>query len=516
VQDRVRPLAAGAGGYECSALDESSVVAAFAVAATGRLLAVNKRFASLIGARSRKDLIGTSLGDLMVHRVDWSAWQRAQVGRGRTGVVLTLRGADGQPVLLKGDLLPPRADDGGSAPTEPYLCGTFIDVSEEHNLRQAVQRGARMEALGSLTSGIAHDFNNLLTVLVGNLYLVGEELRSQPAVFEKVKSARDAAKRGADLIRQLLAFARREAIETGAVDPAKVIEGLVPLLRHALGSRIALETKLTAGIGSVACSAGQLESVIVNLSVNARDAITLKDGSRGNGRVLISVETVNVTAEAKTRAEVGPGAYFRIAVSDDGAGIPKAVLGRIFDPFFSTKREHGGTGLGLSMVRWFVEQANGGVYVDSAVGKGTRVSLLLPRIETHADTTCKTMPLSQLPTGTERVLVFSRDEALRSTIQQILEVLGYSVELSADPHDMLSELRSSAIDVLVVDAAAQPPAARQELLRKARAEKPSLKLVIAADALDAKRAAEAGGAVVLSKPFSLADLAGAVRRALAG
>jgi signal transduction histidine kinase len=212
----------------------------------------------------------------MADRVDWSAWRRAEVGRGRTGLVLTLRGAGGQPVLLKGDLLPGRAAPGGPGAIEPYLCGTFVDVSEEHNLRQAVQRGARMEALGSLTSGIAHDFNNLLTVLVGNLYLVGEELRSQPAVFEKVKSARDAAKRGADLIRQLLAFARREAIETDIVDPEKIIEGLVPLLRRALGSRIALETKLGASGGSVRCSAGQLESVIVNLSVNARDAINLK------------------------------------------------------------------------------------------------------------------------------------------------------------------------------------------------------------------------------------------------
>jgi CheY-like chemotaxis protein len=277
-----------------------------------------------------------------------------------------------------------------------------------------------------------------------------------------------------------------------------------------------LDTKLAASTGSVRCNAGQLESVIVNLSVNARDAINLKETSRGNGRVSISLEPLTVSGEAQTRAKVGPGAYFRIAVTDDGVGIPDAVLGRVFDPFFSTKREQGGTGLGLSMVRWFVEQANGAVYVDTAVGKGTRVSLLLPRIEAHADTTCKTMPLSQLPTGTETVLVFSRDEALRGTIQQILEVLGYRVRLSADPHDMFSELRSSAIDVLVVDAAAQPAASRQELLRRSRAEKPSLKLVIAADASEVKQATEAGGPVVLAKPFSLADLAGAVRRALAG
>jgi signal transduction histidine kinase len=518
VQDRVRPKAAGST-YECAALDESSVVAAFAVGTSGTLLAVNRKFASLTGARSSKDLIGTKLADWMADRVDWSAWQRAEVGRGRTGLTLTLRGADGGPVFLKGDLLPPKSGAAGSAhgstAAEPYLCGTFVDVSEEHKLRQAVQRGARMEALGSLTSGIAHDFNNLLTVLVGNLYLAGEDLRNQSAVFEKVKTARDAAKRGADLIRQLLAFARREAIEADIVDPAKVVEGLVPLLRRALGSRIALETKLAASTGSVHCSAGQLESVVVNLAVNARDAINLKEASRGNGRVSITVEPVNFGGETEMPAEVGPGAYFRITVSDDGIGIPEAVVGRVFDPFFSTKREQGGTGLGLSMVRWFATQANGGVYVESTVGKGTRVSLLLPRIEAHADTTCKTMPLSQLPTGTETVLVFSRDEALRATIQQTLEVLGYKVKLSANPHDMFSELRNSALDVLVVDIAAQQPAAWQALVRKVRAGKPGIKLVIAADGKEAKRAAEAAGDAALSKPFSLADLAGAMQRALA-
>ncbi len=155
-----------------------------------------------------------------------------------------------------------------------------------------------MEALGSLTAGIAHDFNNLLTVLVGNLYLVGEELRTQPKMFEKLKAARDAAKRGTDLIKQLLAFARREELDADIVDPAKVVDGVTPLLRRALGVRIKLDTAFQADAGTIRASTAQLESVVVNLAVNARDAIESK------GRIAIEVRRVQLTQEEAERCQL--------------------------------------------------------------------------------------------------------------------------------------------------------------------------------------------------------------------
>jgi signal transduction histidine kinase len=290
------------GGYACTALENSSAVAAFAVSVSGELRAANGKMAALLGAKSGKELVGVSLADLISDGQGWEARRRACLeGEGR-GVLLILKSSGGQRVILKGDL------ESAEHPAEgEYISGVFIDVSEEHKLRQAVQRSARMEALGSLTSGIAHDFNNLLTVLVGNLYLVAEELRDNPEAFEKLKSARDAARRGTDLIRQLLAFARREVLDTDVVDPVKVIEGLVPLLRRALGSRVVLETKLQRECGSMQCNAGQLESVIVNLSVNARDAINAKDAKCGTGHALISVEPIELAAHEAERRSIEPG-----------------------------------------------------------------------------------------------------------------------------------------------------------------------------------------------------------------
>ena len=219
-------------------------------------------------------------------------------------------------------------------PSGPVVCGVFTELGNEQQLRKAVQQSARMEALGSLTAGIAHDFNNLLTVLVGNLYLLAEELRDNPQTFEKLKAARDAGKRGADLIRQLLAFARREQIEADVVDPSKIITDLQPLLRRALGSRITLDTQLDAGAGPIRASVAQLESVVVNLAINARDAIS------GKGMVSIRVRKLAVPdAEAARRRLANGGHYVAISVADTGGGIAPDVLNRVFEPFFSTKGE---------------------------------------------------------------------------------------------------------------------------------------------------------------------------------
>src|SRR5690606_23132035 len=200
-------------------------------------------------------------------------------------------------------------------------------------------------------------------------YLVAEELRDQPKSFAKLKSARDAARRGADLIRQLLAFARREAIDSDVVDPAQVIEGLLPLLRRALGSRVNIQPGVRPDVGRVRCNAAQLESVLVNLSVNARDAI------EGNGNVVLSAANLSMTHEEASRYRLRGGEFIEVSVQDDGTGISEEVLGRVFEPFFTTKAERGGTGLGLSMVRWFAEQSGGAASIKSRPGKGTKVSL---------------------------------------------------------------------------------------------------------------------------------------------
>jgi signal transduction histidine kinase len=329
--------------FALSTLEASSVVAAIVVASDGSVVGANARMRRFLGF-SAKSEGRERLVDHLVDATAWEIWRNAP--RGGRSVEVELRGFDGSPQLFRGDLF--GQEDGRR------VLAILVDAGDDKALRAAAQHSARMEALGSLTAGVAHDFNNLLTVLVGNLYLIGEEVRGLPRVFEKLRTARDAGKRGAELIKQLMTFARREELAVGTIDPKEVIAELLPLLRRALGTRISLETKLEDDVGAIRASVAQLESAVVNLAVNARDAI------EGKGRITIEVAATDVAEhEAALRGVARGGRYVAVSVRDTGSGISPEALSRVFDPFFSTKGERGGTGLGLSMVRWFAEHTGG-------------------------------------------------------------------------------------------------------------------------------------------------------------
>ena len=316
------------------------------------------------------------------------------------------------------------------------------------------------------------------------------------------------AKRGTDLIKQLMTFARREDLDVGTIDPRKVIGDLLPLLRRALGPRITLETTLQENVGAVRASVAQLESVVVNLAVNARDAI------EGKGRISIEVAAAEVSdQEAPLRGLARGGRHVTISVRDTGSGIPPETLARVFEPFFSTKGERGGTGLGLSMVRWFAEHSGGCAAIESVVGQGTTVTLLLPRhsVEQAADANDRTMPLSTLATGTERVVVLALDEALRATIHQTLEVLGYRVKVASGAEDLLAAVAAEHTDLLMVDGLGRGDA---DILIRARALQPNLRVIATADPGRAAERVPGLRIASLGKPFTLADLAGTVRRTL--
>ena len=495
-QQKSRPAIAETSDFDWAVLEDSSVVAAILVSIEGAILGANARMRGLLGIEQR-DLAGRSFIDLLVDRENWPLWLQAQTAS--RALTTALRAPNRAVIALRGDVRALQRTTGR------VLCGVFVDADDER-LRAAAEQSARMEALGSLTVGIAHDFNNLLTVLVGNLYLVAEELRDRPKVFEKLKAARDAGKRGADLIKQLLTFARRERVAADVIDPCRVVEQLAPLLRRALGNRITLETELDAG-GAIRASTAQFESVIVNLAVNARDAID------GKGKVSIIVRLAQVAPADAARLRLASGGqYVGVTVADNGGGIPAEMLGRVFEPFYSTKTDRGGTGLGLSMVRWFAEQAGGAVELRSVVGDGTSVTLWLPYApERIVEANDKTMPLSTLPTGTERIVVLASDEALRSTIRQILEVLGYAVIFMAGADEMLGALRDADAQLLMLDGASGED---DELLAKAAAGRPQLKVIVTLDGTAPRERFDSRGIAVLVKPFSLADLAGTVRRTL--
>jgi signal transduction histidine kinase/CheY-like chemotaxis protein len=500
-----RPVADMSTASEQAMLDASTVVATLTVSADGIVLAVNSALRKWLDLRAESDLAGRPLTEWLAGANGWAPWQAALSGGASRAVGVQLRGRNGAVVALRGDIARVRNGNAG----ETRLLGVFVDTSAERQSKHALQRSARLEALASLTGGVAHDFNNLLTVLVGNLSLVAEELRGRPETFAKLKASRDAAKRGSDLIRQLLGFARSDEVEAGVVDPAKIVENLQPLLSRALGSRISLQTAFAEDACTLRANVAQLESVIVNLAVNARDAI------ESRGRVTISLERIRLSAAEAAGRDLPAGSYIRLTVRDDGKGMPSKELERVFDPFFTTKGDRGGTGLGLSMVRSFAEQNRGTAYIESEVGRGTSVVLLLPHCAEHLDeTSAKTMPLSALPTGTERVAVLSSDEALQSTVRQILEALGYAVHSCVGGDALSTVLRGARCDLLISDGPVAEACADDARVEEALTQCPELvRVVLSASPQPPPANAQTLEAVLL-KPFSLADLADIVRKTL--
>lgn len=294
-----------------------------------------------------------------------------------------------------------------------------------------VQRIARLEAALALTAGTVHDVNNVLTVLSGNLFLLTESVRDNPKLLEQARRARNAAERGSTLLRELLTYGRDSDDETRAINPADHVAALQPLLARAIGGDHELEIDVDQADGSVDASAAQFESVLINLAINARDAL------KRRGKVRISVANREIDGRQPAPKDLVRGSYLCIEVADDGCGIPKANLTRVTEPLFSTKPPDRGSGLGLSMVKRFAEEADGALAIHSVEGRGTQVQVWLPRSGRLAETTANmTLPLSTLPGGDEHIVLVSRDPDVRTSLQQILEALGYSVRVAGSPEQV--------------------------------------------------------------------------------
>ncbi|MBZ0272531.1 PAS domain S-box protein [bacterium] len=366
---------------------------------------------------------------------------------------------------------------GVSALESPYNIAFIADLTErkktEADLRKTeeqLRQSQKMEAIGRLAGGVAHDFNNLLTVIAGRAEILLGEIHENDPMRLDVKEIVDAATRGSDLTQQLLAFSRKQIIQPKVVDLNETIAAVERMLRRVIGEDVELSFAFGAGIGLVEVDPGQMHQVLMNLVVNARDA--MPEGGK------LTIETANVTLDedyARTHVEVAPGAYVMIAVSDTGAGMDKETQARIFEPFFTTKPAGRGTGLGLATVFGILKQSRGHVWVYSERGKGTTFKLYLPRTDRAAHPETAASAVSTLR-GTETILLVEDDAPVRRLCQRILERAGYRLLIAENGGDavLICEQHAGAIDLLITDVV-MPRMSGRELGERIQPLRPEMK-----------------------------------------
>jgi signal transduction histidine kinase len=380
-------------------------------------------------------------------------------------------------------------------------------------LQAQLQQSQRLESLGQLAGGVAHDFNNLLAVILSYASFVSEELAAPPDSdwAKKLESARSdvghitrAAERAAILTRQLLAFARREVIRPQVLDLDKVITGVDDMLRRTLGAQVELITTLGGDLWPVLADPGQLEQVLVNLVVNARDA--MPDGGT------LTIDTSNITVDADTIAggsRAQPGRNVRLRVSDTGTGIPADVIERVFEPFFTTKNEGTGTGLGLATVYGIITQAGGSIQIYSEPGTGTTFSVTLPVTAAEAVAMAEPVPYQRTPKG-ETILVVEDEEALREVTERIFSRNGYHVITAANGPEALAIARGhpGEIHLLATDVV-MPQMLGKEVAEKMQEIKPGVAVLFMSGYARTVLAAQGSldpNVALVEKPFSEAEL----------
>ena len=393
--------------------------------------------------------------------------------------------------------------------------GIIRDVTERREAdrqREQLRQAQKMEAVGQLTGGLAHDFNNLLAIIIGNLDMLREIRADDPVTSELVHDAMESALRGADLTRRLLAFARRQPLKPEMADINEVISAIVRLLTRTLGENISIELALSPNVWPVQIDKAQFEAAIANLATNARDAMP-----RG-GSLLIA--TFNGSLDENyvaAHADVAPGDYVVVEVSDSGTGMPPEVLTRIFEPFFTTKDLGRGTGLGLSMVFGFMKQSGGHITVYSEQNKGTTFRLYLPRA------TCKPprrdeRAENQPPRGgSETVLVVEDNPGLRRIVVRQLSDAGYHVLEASDAETALAVLDATEpIHLLLTDIVMPGEMDGRDLARVAVTRRPTLRVLLTSGYPDARMggSTQPTGGRLLSKPYRKEELRRAVREVL--
>ena len=387
------------------------------------------------------------------------------------------------------------------------------DVTERRRLEEQFRQTQRMEAVGQLAGGVAHDFNNLLTVITGYCELLFQSLTDRIPDLRRVHEIHRAAARAASLTRQLLTFSRKQALEPRVLDLDEVVQGMVPMLSRLLGEHVQLEAPRSRFLGRVMADPGQIEQVVMNLAINARDA--MPDG----GTLTIALAEVELDATPRgvgTALRSGP--HVTLAVSDTGCGMDAATRVRIFEPFFTTKEVGKGTGLGLATVYGIVQQSGGAIQVDSEPGRGATFRIYLPRIQAVAVPDGETAAATRAASGRETVLVVEDEQAVRSLEAEVLSGHGYRVLVAGDAQAALAlEERCDEPIALLVTDVVMPGRSGRELAQEFMRRRPGTRVLYvsgyANDAFVGGSLLEAG-TWFLQKPFSPEGLAQKVRDVL--
>jgi two-component system, cell cycle sensor histidine kinase and response regulator CckA len=444
-----------------------------------------------------------STGELL-RLEDWAGWRAILRGESVLGQEILVDAVDGARKTIRSSAVPMRGAEG------ELIGGVVIseDVTDERAREQAerqqseqLQQTQRMEAVGRLAGGIAHDFNNLLTGILSYSDLILQELRPSDPLREDVEQIRDAAQRAAGLTRQLLAFSRRQLLNPRVVSLNLTVTELEPMFRRLLGPEVTLETRLDPELGNIVVDPGQVEQVLLNLILNARDAM------RAGGQVSLTT----------TNAELNGEAYVAIRVSDTGVGMEEEIQPRIFEPFFTTKHTGAGRGLGLSTVYGIVEQSGGRISVESVPGQGATFTIYFPRhwgMEPAIGTATQQMP----QVGTETLLLVEDEAAVRSSVRRLLEWHGYTVLEARNGAEALRVYEAHAEDIdLVLTDVVMPEMGGHELIERLRQRHPELRVLFMSGY--AERALTSDGSIpagtgYLEKPFTVETLMRRLREVL--
>jgi PAS domain S-box-containing protein len=392
--------------------------------------------------------------------------------------------------------------------------GMIHDLTDRKRTEAQLMQAQKMEAVGQLSGGIAHDFNNLLTVIVGNAEHLAEQLVARGDLKRLADDICSAGERGAELTQRLLAFSRKQLLRPVETECNKLVDSMHKLLRRTLREDIALSTHSDPALRHAFADPVQLESAILNLALNAQDAMA------SGGRLTISTANASLDAgDHNAHPDVGPGEYVVVAVTDNGCGMPKRVLERAFEPFFTTKEVGKGSGLGLSMVYGFAKQSNGHVTIYSEPGLGTTVRIYLPAALEKTQGVPLAVEKEVVQSGSEMVLVVEDDPFVRSYAVMSLESLGYKVISAVDGKEALQTLGAAPhVDLLFTDVVMPGGVNGWELAGLARKERPELRVLLTSGYALETLAANGHvrqGALILEKPYRKAELARLVREALA-